>query len=155
MTRRISLRPAASATALIAFVAVVLSLLGVSSLALRRGPEAQPFDALASRPEPGSSTLPEQTRQAAHKRPTSTVSPALHRTSGQTAERRLTAAALGQSAELHYPGGSPDVAVLPPEGRQFPEDLVDLAIDAFAEVVATTVSASHRGRAPPVSGYAI
>ncbi|MCE0538790.1 hypothetical protein LWF15_25140 [Kineosporia rhizophila] len=160
MTRRISLRPAASAAALITFVAVVLSLLGsllgVSSLALRRGTEVLQFAARSGQPQPGPSASPNQARPGAHQRPTSTASPALHRTSAHSAERRIPVAGFGQSAENHCPGGSPDlpVAVLPP-GRQFFVDLADLPVDAYAEVVATTVSVSHRGRAPPASGYDI
>ena len=128
---------------LISFVAVVLTLLSVTTLTVKNG--ASPSaDVLAS--------VQGDARHSVGTRPGSTASPASHRSSVQTAERRASAAALGQSADIHYPGGSPDVPVaLTSLGRYLPTDLVDLPVDASAQVIATKVSVAHRGRAPPAA----
>ncbi|GAA3625548.1 hypothetical protein GCM10022223_48400 [Kineosporia mesophila] len=141
MTSRISARPAA----LITFVAVLLALLSVTGLVTRNGHDPVAVSTVST------DALPSHRVQNP---PHPIASPASHRSSVQTAERRLTTTVAGQGAEIHFPGGSPDVpATL--SGRPWfpPTDLIDLPIDAFAQVVAATVSVSHRGRAPPASGY--
>ncbi|GLY32781.1 hypothetical protein [Kineosporia sp. NBRC 101731] len=145
MTPRISVRPAA----LITFVAVVLALLSVTGLVTRHG-AVNGHDTLAVSAV-SADALPSHRVQ---NRPHPIASPVSHRTSVQTAERRLTTTVAGQGAEIHFPGGSPDVpATLTDRAWFLPTGLIDLPIDAFAQVVATTVSLSHRGRAPPASGY--
>ncbi|MBT0770971.1 hypothetical protein KIH74_18680 [Kineosporia sp. J2-2] len=167
MTPRISLRPAGAAAVLITFAAVVLTLLSVTSTMARNTGDtmrAVPVAGAASPGEPGpgpASSTPLSTDSLPSSpqlrgRPTATVSPLSHRSAGQGAQHRSAVAALGQSTDIHHPGGSPDVpAALTTRGSLFPVDLTDLPIDASAEVIATTVSISHRGRAPPATGYGI
>ncbi|GAB3263464.1 hypothetical protein [Kineosporia babensis] len=155
MTPRISLRPAGAAAVLITFVAVVLTLLSVSNLALKNGPHLAAGRSAGAQ-ERLAWAVPEEGRHAANNRPGSMASPASHRAAVQTPERRLTAATPGHSAEIHFPGGSPDVPVaLATRDWQLLTDLVDLPVDASAQVLKTQVSVSHRGRAPPVVQYGI
>jgi hypothetical protein len=150
MTPRISLRPAGAAAVLITFVAVVLTLLSVTGLTLKHSSSGVPT-VQSERVASSGNSSGDDVRHSVKNRPGSTASPASHRSSVQTSERRITAAALGQGTEIHYPGGSPDVpAALSTRGWNLLTDLVDLPVDASAEVIATTVSVAHRGRAPPV-----
>lgn len=153
MTPRISLRPAGAAAVLITFVAVVLTLLCVTNLTVKNGVDPLLVSASSERAETAQALAPALSGQkhAAKSRTGSTASAhAVHRSAVQTSERRVTAATPGQSAEIHYPGGAPDVPLALAAGDWFfPADLVDLPVDASAEVIATTVSRSHRGRAPP------
>ncbi|MDP9828182.1 hypothetical protein [Kineosporia succinea] len=151
MTPRISLRPQGVTAALITFVAIVLTLLSVATIVSKHtAGQHRSATATAERDARG----PESARASARNHPVSTASPVSHRVAVQTPDRRVTATAAGQGAEIHFPGGSPDVpAALDGRAWYLPTDLIDLPVDASAQVIATTVSVSHRGRAPPSSGF--
>ena len=128
---------------LITFVAALLTLFSVTGMTFQPG--AGPAFSTAS-------GVVESSIVGNH--PASTVAPTSQRASVQTPERRVTTPSLGQGTEIHHPGGSPDApASLSHQGWQLPADLIDLPIDASAGVIATAVRVSHRGRAPPISGY--